>query len=249
MPTGHETSPTGCVQHEPPHDQRREAGRIPGRGSVMGSGMASHTAWRARVTAGGGGGAGGSGGRRGHRSQGRGPPRGHSPRSRATGGSTWSQVWELPGAAPQRDGHIAPGPGGRCSRLSPPAVTQGGASVQAWEHCRATCSDAQNKSPCWPRAAPSRGVSPTDSPGFGFLQLPGPSAPSYPFPTQPWNQPWGPPLALPCLLPGPTRGVPAGTLSAPETLTRPPPLCGPPALVPNPQHQLPQCRDPQNGWN
>lgn len=100
-----------------------------------------------------------------------------------------------------------------------------------------------------PRAAPSRGVSPTDSPGFGFLQLPGPSAPSYPFPTQPWNQPWGPPLALPCLLPGPTRGVPAGTLSAPETLTRPPPLCGPPALVPHPQHQLPQCRDPQNGWN
>lgn len=70
MPTGHETSPTGCVQHEPPHDQRREAGRIPGRGSVMGSGMASHTAWRARVTAGGGGGAGGSGGRRGHRSRG-----------------------------------------------------------------------------------------------------------------------------------------------------------------------------------
>lgn len=54
MPTGHETSPTGCVQHEPPHDQRREAGRIPGRGSVMGSGMASHTAWRAWVTGGGG---------------------------------------------------------------------------------------------------------------------------------------------------------------------------------------------------
>lgn len=150
---------------------------------------------------------------------------------------------------PHRDGHIAPGPGGRCSRLSPPAVTQGGASVQAWEHCRATCSDAQNKSPCWPWAAPSRGVSPTDSPGFGFFQLPGPSAPSYPSPTRPWNQPWGPPLALPCLLPGPTRGVPAGTLSAPETLTRPPPLCGPPALVPHPQHQLPQCRDPQNGWN
>lgn len=113
---GYKTSSTRCVQHELPHDQRRKAGRIPGWGSVMGGGMASHTAWRARVTASGAERE-GSGGRRGHRSQRLGPPRGHSPpqqshqhRSRATSESTWSKVWERPGAAPQRDGQRVPGP-------------------------------------------------------------------------------------------------------------------------------------------
>lgn len=243
MPTGHETSSTGCVQHEPPHDQRREAGRIPGRGSVMGSGMASHTAWRARVTAGGGGGAGGSGGRRGHRSRGRPgdilhaaePPA--DPRG-AKCGTCQVQPHRETGTSPR--GLVGDAAGFR-HQLSPKEKPLSRPGNTAGPHVQMPKTN--------PRAAPSRGVSPTDSPGFGFLQLPGPSAPSYPFPTQPWNQPWGPPLALPCLLPGPTRGVPAGTLSAPETLTRPPPLCGPPALVPHPQHQLPQCRDPQNGWN
>lgn len=113
--------------------------------------------------------------------------------------------------------------------------------------CRSRCP---NQPPCWPRAAPSRRACPTDSPGFGFLQLPGPSAPSHAPPTRPWNQPWGPPLTLPRLLPGPTRGFPAGTLSAPQTLTRLSTLCRRPAPVPHPwHHQPPQCSDPKNGWN
>lgn len=98
--------------------------------------------------------------------------------------------------------------------------------------CRSRCP---NQPPCWPRAAPSRRACPTDSPGFGFLQLPGPSAPSPAPPTRPWNQPWGPPLTLPHLLPGPARGFPAGTLSAPQTLTRLSTLCRRPAPVLRPQ--------------
>lgn len=154
----------------------------------MGRGMASHTSWRARVTAGGAG-WGGAGervgkepGRRGHRSQEMGGENAFFHHG-ATGGSTWSNSGEC---GPRSV--ASPRTAAERSWLASAAVTPGGASLQVWECCRARYPPA--KPHTGPRQQPAEGHPPTaNSPGHGFLQ-----PPFLPLPP-PWN--WRPPRMLP----------------------------------------------------
>lgn len=126
----------------------------------MGRGMASHTSWRARVTAGGAG-WGGAGervgkepGRRGHRSQEMGGENAFFHHG-ATGGSTWSNSGEC---GPRSV--ASPRTAAERSWLASAAVTPGGASLQVWECCRAR----------YPPAKPHTG--PGSSQQKGILLLP-----------------------------------------------------------------------------
>lgn len=217
----------------------------------MGRGMASHTAWRARVTGrgwGGGGRTGGVGGTQELETQ---AAPGTLPHSRATSESTQGefghcQLRPLPGRQAE-----SPGAGRRCSQLSSLAVIRGGASLQVWERCGAPGPGTQNEPSHWPPGAPSRGVFVPLLPTHLALvscSCPAPQPLSYPLPTRARNQPWSPLLTLPCLLPGLSKDVPTGGLRAQAFLSC---QCstGLRSLGPSSTTGPPQCRDSQNGQN